>query len=645
LESLQDAAAEAGDLADLARGLDPAAPEDELPPVLRRPAELFRAGRRQLDPVRKGFPRSAALVLWGETWDEAAALYTAAGDRLTEAAGRFPREPLCGDPGRWTGARRAFLRAAPGREGLADCRDFLLASAYPGIDAPVWESAADVFLYDPATREGFLLPRDRAETVRRYRRLLVSSSPGDAAAFAADAGRVGPEAAVRADTLQTRLRRWGARDRVLFAALGGARPLAEALKLSPAAFRARALLDPGFAARAESLTALHEDHAYVAGWVMDARTQAPLSGASVTFAAGGKSASDRTDAQGRFGVAFPGAPGRVYRGTVSLAGYQAVTETGVLPARLLVDRRFQLNPAPEPFVVLGRVYHRGSRIPVRGAEVTAGTVHGTVARSVTGIDGAFRLIVQAAQNEALTVRASRLDAAASTRLTVLGPERRGVDLVLDLAPTAETAGILARPDSGGGNPAWGDSGDEASASEPVSEDEEPPPPTVTAPGDEEAAGTGAAADTGISRRGARFIAGGTPLTRTTASGGCRAGVLRLELPPHAFPPDVSPGGSATLKVTLSWTPEDAPGEVRIMVRAFFFDAPAQNTEVRLTAAGSRTVSFTFPTDTLDLSGEEGTAGVGAGLRVDCGDGTGAERVVSAYQAYRRNAARGRDGDR
>ena len=330
---------------------------------------------------------------------------------------------------------------------------------------------------------------------------------------------------------------------------------------------------------------------------------------------------------------------------MSLAGYQAVTETGVLPTRLLADRRFQLNPAPEPFVVLGRVYHRGSRIPVRGAEVTAGTVRGTVARSITGIDGAYRLIVQAAQNEALTVRTSRLDAAASTRLTVLGPERRGVDLVLDLAPTAETAGILAPPGSGAGNPAWGDSGDYASVSGPVSEDEEPPAPTVTAPGDEEAAGTGAAADTGAVHRAARFIAAGAPLTRTTASGGCKAGELRLELPSHAFPPDVSPGGSVTVKVILSWTPEDAPGEVRIMVRAFFFDAPAQNAEVRLTAAGSRTVSFTFPTDTLDLNGGEGTAGVGAGLRVDCGDGAGAERVVSAYQAYRRNGARGRDRDR
>ncbi len=287
LEALQKTAPDAGDLADLARGLDPAAPDGELPAVIRRPAELFRIGRRRLDPVREALPRSAALVLWGETWDEAAALYAAAGERLVEASARFPREPLCGDPGRWDGARRAFLRAAAGREGLADCRDFLFASAYPRIEAPAWESAADVFLFDPATREGFLVPRDRAETVRRYRRLLVPSPPGDAAAFAGDAGRVGPEASVRADTLQARLRRWGARDRALFAALGCARPLAEALNLPPATFRARALLDPGFAARAESLAALHENHAYVAGWVMDARTRGPLSGASVTFAAGG----------------------------------------------------------------------------------------------------------------------------------------------------------------------------------------------------------------------------------------------------------------------------------------------------------------------------------------------------------------------
>jgi hypothetical protein len=631
LEALGRSAPEAGDLTDFARGLDPAAPEGALPPALQRPSTLFRAGRDRLDRVEKRLPRSASLVLWIETWDEAAALYDAAGDRLIEVSDRFPRDPLCGDPERWHAARRAFLLAAAGRAGLADCRAFLSSDAYPGVDAPAWESPAHVFLFDPASSEGFLVDRARAEAVRRYRRLLTAPPAAGVAAFAADAGRV-------------RLREWGGRDRVLFAALGCADPLAEALKLPPETFRARVLLDPAFAAAVDSLAAAHEGHAYVAGWVVDARTEGPLAGASVTFAAGGAPATDSTDARGRFGVAFPGAPGRVYRGTVSLAGYQAVTETGLLPDRILADRRFVLNRVPEPFVVMGRVYHRASRIPVRGAEVTAGTVHGTRARAVTGTDGGYRLIVQAAQNEVLTVKASRVDASASTRLTVLGPERRGVDLVLDLAPTADTAGILAPPDTAGeGSEFEG----EAPAFGGAIEDEEPPAPTITVPDSITAAAPESLAvpDSAAVPAGALFAPAGPPLTRTTTSGGCKAGVLRLDLPPHAFPAGVGSGQSAGVRVTLTWIPEDAAGEVRIMVRAFFFDSPPQNAEVRLSGAGSRTVSFAFPTDTVDLSGKEGTVGVGAGLRVECADGTRADRVVSAYQGYRRIRTRPAGGGR
>ncbi len=660
LDSLRREGRRFSNAAEFARARNPRAAAARLPEPVERMAALLAAGARDLDAVRGGLPPLADVALWRETWKETAEAFAAASGSLAAGLAAFPADSLCGaGPGSGE-AIRVFLGSAAGRDGIEDCAVFRAASAWPRLGGMVWESPGHLFLFDPRRGEGFLVDRDRAALAYRWSRLLEKPPPLDPARFTAYAQALDPGARRRAGAEAEAFGRWRREETSLIEGLGLTRRFDLLTALPAETFAARALLDPGFAAALDSLGAIHDGHASVEGRVLDGASLEPLAGAQVVLTGSGPDSAALADAGGRFRVVFAGRPGRPYRTVIRAAGYQTLTEAGLLPARVVAGREFRLSPVPRAFAVEGTVRRRGSSavVPAPGATVTVESGGGTSARAVTGADGAYRLVVQAPPRAEVRISATLGEAADTTMVTALGSERTGVDFELAAGegmravvrppgPVVEREGpgspvVTVPPEPGDDGEAADDAasaagggGGSPGAARAGAASATAAGTTAAAAEEEEAA---AAMEEGMSddaEPAAALLAAGDPFTRTTVSGSCAVGDLFLDVAAGAFPARIEAGRRFPVKVGVRWEPgPDSDGRARVLVRAFFFDAPPQNTTLDFAAGGTRTVTFTF--DAGDAAADsEGTVGVGVGGRFPCPEGPEAQRVAVAYQSYRR----------
>ncbi len=669
-----------------ARSMDPGVPGESAGDGLRRLEDLLARGGDALAEVSGRLPPAAALVSWADGYRDAEDGYAAAVGNLEEGLLAFPRAPLCAEPGRWTAARRAFLNAAVAPPDLEDCGAFLASAAWPLLDGVAFEAPEHVYFFDPGTRNGYLFARHRAALLYAWHALLAGPPPLDPA-WMDEADRTATQDAVdRADALHQGLRLWSAEDSDGLSMLGVLGLTADArarAALDDDTFRARYLFSPGFADSADVLAEAHENHALAAGRVTDALTGAPLRGASVRFEEGGESAECFTDSTGAYLLVFPGTPGAPYRTVISAPGYQTLTETGPLRERLMTGHDLRLSPAPLLLAVSGHVYYRGTRParPVAGAVVTGGSPRGTMARAVTGADGAFTFNVQTAVESPVSVAAERGGARASALVHMEAEGRGAVDLYLDPVPGDSTTGAVA----GAGWDVDDEGADEETAAAtvvappPVDSSSVPPsseaPVRAAAPGIAGAvpdfagaapgsagavpdiagaapgiagavpdfAGAapgiaGAAPGSSSAAPAARYVADGAPFRQTTGDGSCGGPGFSLELQDVVFPPAVMREGAFAITGELRYLLHGvAPDSLTVTVKAFFFDADPQVQRFTVKRSGSRKFVFTFPGGGLDFGRERGRAGLGAGARLRCREGGPAEEVTAALLGYRREA--------
>lgn len=185
------------------------------------------------------------------------------------------------------------------------------------------------------------------------------------------------------------------------------------------------------------------------GRIVDAVSKAPLPRATVALQPGGVSAT--TDLSGYFSM--PSFPAGEFQLTLSAAGYESITVSGLAPAASNVDvGTVSLNPLPNAGVVTGVITAADTGLPLAGATITIAGIGTTTSAadgsySVTVTPGALT-ISAAAEGYQSVMATGTVSAGArvlfSVALRAVGePTPSGTTLkgtVIDIASQAPLAG-------------------------------------------------------------------------------------------------------------------------------------------------------------------------------------------------------------
>ena len=386
------------------------------------------------------------LGAWIKAYGEVAGDFANALDRLTKKIDDFRGGSLCGQSGKRQDQQEAFKTA-----GGANCLTYFASGIFPRMRGETYEGNTDYFLYDPATKKGYISSKE-AETVYRWHERLLEPKPLDPDWLATRANKLTPEIKTEAREHYVLFSGWKNKSDPGWIIIDKRNLSTEAYfygRLDEITFMANYILVDKHHAAINKVIKEYEKWVLVRGTVYEEEddNSRRSSGAKVEFTVRGKTETETTEDDGNYEILIKGKVNDAIHEKVSKADFDTIERDGRIPQKVTSGLDYTLTKGVFSSVIQGTVTIKKdssqAAVPCGGAVVSASAPQASgLGSATTGGDGSYTLTVQIAKGVEVTCTATKDSKSGAASVTVTGESHTGVDIVIDAAAdtTADTTG-------------------------------------------------------------------------------------------------------------------------------------------------------------------------------------------------------------